>query len=732
MVFCVKDENEKILNIKDIIIKTNNCSRIKCDDDYTKYRKLLVYNNVTGGISNTCQDPSTGEEKCGKGLFYFKDKYACFPGCPEEGTEDYYGKKICYKKDEQPPPCTIQKIIIGENNCFSIDNLTTVYNDTLQDRKLLIDNLKKEFIEDKDTFATEYVLKNGMINGRFFNETFEIKTLSDKNIYDNLTYINIQDCENLLKKINNFNEMNEELIFLKIEYLKDEFKIPIIEYAVFTQNGTELNFSSCDCMKFIYSIPVIINESLLYKYNPDSEYNNELCFQFTTEDNTDITLYDRRKEFNDKNLSLCESNCKFLSYDDKRVQCECPVNTDYNQFLLKDEDIKNNLIFRFNDNHEQSTNLGVLKCFKMLFSSLSYKDNYPSVLYIIFIIANFAAALFFCFSDYKNLYSQIQSFTEMLNKTKDKKNIKKGRQNIITTGNNPPPRINIGNMYKKPQNGLISNDSRKNSGIISKYNSKINGPRSLISSKNLMKSATDRSLNLWNNEDFFFETTEMEINMLSYLEAQKTDKRGCFEFYFSFLKTRQLLICILTSDYNSFIVKVCFLCFVFGVCLGVNTFFFTDKVIHKYYEKNGKETYMKSIISHLSSIIISTIISSIIKSIMLISTYTDVDVIDIRDTTTMSREEKTNRALIKVTSKSTLFFIINFVTLTLFWIYVGSFSIVFKNTQMFLLINGVVTFCCVLLLPFFYYLPTAALRMVALKGKDKECLYKFSQFLELI
>ena len=47
-------------------------------------------------------------------------------------------------------------------------------------------------------------------------------------------------------------------------------------------------------MKFVYSIPVEINETLEYKFNPDSEYNNELCYQFTTENNTDIILYDRR------------------------------------------------------------------------------------------------------------------------------------------------------------------------------------------------------------------------------------------------------------------------------------------------------------------------------------------------------------------------------------------------------------------------------------------------------
>jgi hypothetical protein len=361
----------------------------------------------------------------------------------------------------------------------------------------------------------------------------------------------------------------------------------------------------------------------------------------------------------------------------------------------------------------------------MLFSKLSINGNYPSIIYIIFIVGNLAAALFFCISDYKNLYSQIQSYTEQLSKTKDKKN-KKGRQNIITTGNNPPPKMTGEKIYKKQKNDLISNDTEKNSGNASKFNSKMFGPSSL------MKGETDRRLNLSSKDELFWDKTDMEINMLTYAEAIKTDKRGCFQLYFSFLKTRQLLIYIFTNDYNSFIVKVCFILFVFGVCLGINTFFFTDKVIHSYYEKKGKQKLINSVLSHLSSIIISTIISSIIKSIMLILTLTDIDVIDIKETSTMSREEKANRALIKVTSKSTLFFIINFVVMALCWIYVGSFSIVFTNTQMYLLTNALTTFACVIFMPIFYCFIPAALRKCALSGKNNEFLYKFSQFLELI
>ena len=69
----------------------------------------------------------------------------------------------------------------------------------------------------------------------------------------------------------------------------------------------ELNFSYCQDMNFTYSYPVEIDETEEYKYNPDSDYNNEICFQYTTENNTDIILYEKRKEFNEYNLSLCEN-----------------------------------------------------------------------------------------------------------------------------------------------------------------------------------------------------------------------------------------------------------------------------------------------------------------------------------------------------------------------------------------------------------------------------------------
>ena len=729
MVFCIKPETNteinKLINEKN---SKSECSIIYCNEDYEKKRKKLIH-----GSMNKCVD--TCENELEKYFYIFQ----CYKDtdCPN-GTYPNEEFLECLPDSSRPPPCTIQNVVLGNGNC-TLDEIEPKFNDTKISRSEFIGELIYRIKTGSEFALANYVLKYGMVRNKIFDEVYEITTLSDKNLYDNLTYINIQDCENLLKVKNHIDE-NEELILLKIEYPTDEFKIPIIEYKVFTQNKTELNISDCDCMKFVYSIPVEINETLEYKFNPDSEYNNELCYQFTTENNTDIILYDRRKEFNDANASLCESNCKFLNYFNKRAECECPVKSSFNKFLLEEGASRDNLIFRFKDNHEQMTNFGVLKCFKMLFTKAGFNSNFSSIIYIIFILGNLAAGFYFCISDYKSLYSCIQSMAERLNKAQDKQILKNKntKQNIITTGNNPPPKIKGENSdSKKQEKDLISVDSEKKNDNTSKFATKINTPSSLIDSKNLIKSGTDRQLSILNkeNEDeniIILEKTDMEINMLSYYQAQKKDKRSCVDFYISFLKTRHIIISAFINDYNSFIVKVCFILFVFGISLCANTFFFTDKILHKYYINNGKETFSQSISDHVTSIIISTLIASIIKSAMLIFTFTDVVIIDIKEANTASREEKINQALIKVTSKSTLFFIINFVVMILCWLYVGSFCIVFTNTQMYLLVNGCISFCGVLILPFFYCLLTAAIRMIALNGKNKETLYKFSQFCELI
>ena len=721
MVFCINEGTSTRLN--EIITPKKDCTIIYCGDDIIGSRRKLI---VEGTIeeSTRCVDKCLSENR-------YDYLYDCYIVCPEGYFEEKESNEYrCYPDSARKPPCTIQKILI--DNC-TIEELDYQYTNSMKDRKLFIDELKNE--TKKDFTLGDYIIKNGIVSKTIFNENYQFSVLSDKNMYPNLTYINIQDCENHLKKKSNIDE-NEELFLLKIEYYDKEFKIPIIEYTIFSKDGkTEMNISECEDMKFVYSIPIDINETLEYKYNPSSEYNNEVCFQFTTEKKTDIILYDRRNEFNDNNNSLCEINCTYKNYYNKRVECECPIKKDFNKFLsIEDSETKKNLIYRFQNNEIQSYNFGVLKCFKMLFSKKGFKGIYVSILYVVLICGNIAAAIFFCLNGYKILFSNVQAFSERLNLNQKKKKSKayKGKQNIITTGNNPPPKTS---GEKKGQD-LIS-DEQNNIENSNQYGSKVNAPSSLINSNNAFNSGKDGHLSKLNqlgedDDEIYGKKTEMETNMLTYLEAKNKDKRGFFGFYISFLKTRHLIICIFTNDYNSLIIKIAFVVFVFGISLGVNTFFFTDEAIQKIYQEGENYNISKSITYHITSIILSTLITSVIKSLMFLLIFTDVAILELKEESIIPNEDKINKVLIKVTSKSSLFFIINFVALTLCWVYAGTFCTIFKNTQIFLIINAAISFCGVLILPFLYCFLPAVLRMIALNGGNNSCLYKVSQIFELI
>ena len=86
----------------------------------------------------------------------------------------------------------------------------------------------------------------------------------------------------------------------------------------------------------------------MFLYDPNNAYYNDICFISELEAGTDITLYDRKNEYNNNNLSLCEKNCDFQGYDSntKKVLCSCPIN---NKSPLTLEDIidQNQLLNNF-------------------------------------------------------------------------------------------------------------------------------------------------------------------------------------------------------------------------------------------------------------------------------------------------------------------------------------------------------------------------------------------------
>ena len=89
---------------------------------------------------------------------------------------------------------------------------------------------------------------------------------------------------------------------------EEGMKIPKVEYEVYyplnnISNLTKLNLSSCKDTKIEISISVKINGSL-DKYDPNSNYYNNICSKATSESGTDISLKDRKNEYVNNNMSL--------------------------------------------------------------------------------------------------------------------------------------------------------------------------------------------------------------------------------------------------------------------------------------------------------------------------------------------------------------------------------------------------------------------------------------------
>ena len=726
-VFCINNSTAKKFYEE---IKKKTCFRINCSDFAMESRQRI---NFTDNICiKNCSE---------KSLFEFE--YYCYQECPNDTTADEF---MCYRNFSKGDVCTLERVLLSLCEITELDEYKDMEFEefTFEIRKQIIDQIEDLFKEGKFTIISQRVKSGDIITRTLFNETFQISMLSNKNRVNGLTFIDVQDCENILRQKNAIDE-NEELILLKIEYPILGLRIPIIEYKVFLADKSEskkdIDLSSCNKIKFYYLIPGKIDEENEYLHDPYNEYNSELCYQYTTDNNTDIILYDRRKYFNDNNMSLCETNCKYVEYNEGIIKCECEIKTDFNKFLTYTEKDYENLIYKFKNNKINEYNFGVVKCFQMLFSSEGFFGNYGSILFVILLGLNVALTVFFCLKGFQTIYSDIKNVSFKDPRKNKSNNLNSSQRkginskNIITSEN--PPKKNPGAIISikalkmnKAQNDLIKSDK-----------SKIKSPNSsAVDSKNIFKKGMDNKLfpskaNDKKNkdlDDIADIDVDIDTNLLPYEEALKKDNRSFIRFYLSLLKSRNLLFSIFNNDYNSLIMKIDFVLYVFGFCIGITTIFFTDKSVQEIYFSKGTLTFMDNVMNHISHILLSAIFVTIIKSITACFIYSDKMFLKTNEINDMDEEEQFNNTLIKIMSKNMMIFILNYIFLFIFWLYVGSFCAVYKNSQTFLIINGGVCFIVVLVINFLFYFLPALLRMVSLNGKDKACLYKTSQYIQMI
>ena len=608
-------------------------------------------------------------------------------------------------------------------NCF--------YNYSIEFKQNIINKIREELVKG----GIDKLINNSLFDKREDllvnqkNIVYQITSTENqkKKVYSNISIINLKECENKLKSHYNIG-LNKSLIIFKIDDFIDGIKIPIVEYEIYHPDTKEvLDLNICKNSPIEISYSVSINEDEIFKYDTNSDYYNDKCFPYTTEYETDITLNDRKNEYNNNNLSLCESECSFVQYDKekKRALCECKPKTIFEE--LKNIEIgKDKLLSKFID-FDSTTNFAVILCYKIFFCLKGIIINIGSYILIIIIIINIICVVIFYKKGYKEINDKIEYFKEMnyenKNKLKDKisqKKFKKYKKKKKISNKNIFNINKINVLPKKEKMNLNTYSNNNGSNLLSINSSKSKYKLNIekdISIKNEHRIKSKNKINYF---------IDKEINSFKYEEALKYDKRTYIQYYISLLKIKHLLIfCFITkNDYNSRIIKICLFFFSFALLYTINSFFFQDNSIHKIYEDKGTFDF----IYQIPQIIYSTVISAVINLLIKYLSLSDSNIISLKKCKNIEDFSNINKC---IKLKIIIFNILDFLLLLLFWYYLGCFCAVFQNTQFYLIKDTLLSFLLSFIYPFFLNLFPGFFRIPALR-KNKKCFYKIDKIIQLI
>ena len=497
----------------------------------------------------------------------------------------------------------------------------------------ILDNIEKGFTSEN--FNTSNI-ENGndvIIKDKKMTITLTTSDNQKNNSNNNVTTIDLGDCEDILRKAYNISK-DKKLYMKKIDMMQEGMKIPKVEYDVYCKlNGSnliKLNLSFCKNSKIGLSVPVVITESL-DKLNTSSGYYNDLCYVSTSDSGTDIILEDRKKEFIKGNKTVCQDNCDFTKYDYniQKAECSCDIkeSSSSTAFMYIN---KTKLFENFMD-IKNIANIKLLLCYRTLFNKDGIKHNIGSLTIIPLIIFHLVCIIIF-YKDklviikkrIKDIIFGIKNWklvkaenrlkrrkkkSEMSKKereekekaeksekiNKDKESEDKKEINIVPQfGNSYTEKIKSIELAGINQNPPYKIKKKKHQIVIN--NNNLNASNNVRSNNIIQVNQEGNQINEKGKETIIQKArdvmayNDLEKNLLSYKLALRYDKRTYCEYYISLIKTKHILIFSFyyNNDYNERVVKMDLFFVIFIIYFAVNALFFNDNTMHKIYEDKGR------------------------------------------------------------------------------------------------------------------------------------------------
>ena len=331
--------------------------------------------------------------KC-KNLSYFDisiNDYLCVEECPKEYSYLKYNE-ICSVN------CDIKEIL--ENQCKILyNNNENKYNDDIEQKigngitDGSLDSLLETILDGENDFVLE---TNEVI--------YQIITTNNKNNnqYRNVSLISLGKCEDVLRDHYNINE-NIPLIIFKSDIYKEGLQAPLVKYEVYNSENKELlNINLCNETTINILLPAKLEEKNIFKYNLSDEYYNDECYVYTSDNGTDITLVDRKNEYINNNMSLCENECEYKGYNISTEKAECECKPKSIMSLVSEILANKDILFENIPDIKNSTNFKIIKCYKLVFSKEGLITNIGSYIILTMILINLVCLFIFIFKGNKN------------------------------------------------------------------------------------------------------------------------------------------------------------------------------------------------------------------------------------------------------------------------------------------------------------------------------------------
>ena len=273
-----------------------------------------------------------------------------------------------------------------------ITQLTSSYvNPTKNNFELILD-----FISSKENSSV--IIRSDITQVITTSDKMSIKDQIEKGI----SAIDLGNCTEVLKEHYNISKeenliiLNQETKNINIsENNKDNSinlgKTTLIE--IYDLSGRKLDISLCKggikVLKYIGDVEQInINSAKNFAdsgidiFDPNSEFFNNLCYQYDSQNQKDITIDDRRTDIY-QNVSFCQEGCTYegLDYELMIANCNCDPSSLQDGINNNTENNNNEEVSQFKEIVKSfianwlDFNFDVIKCYNLTFNKIIIKNN---------------------------------------------------------------------------------------------------------------------------------------------------------------------------------------------------------------------------------------------------------------------------------------------------------------------------------------------------------------------